>query len=68
MTRKRCNRHSFSWQTEGMNIPNFTSELLQDEDLDAEKEYNIKWVASSLYSGGSDTVCPLQLQLQDACF
>ncbi|GJE86541.1 cytochrome P450 [Phanerochaete sordida] len=36
-------------------IPNFTSELLRDEKMDDEKEFNIKWSAASLYSGGADT-------------
>ncbi|GJE86539.1 cytochrome P450 [Phanerochaete sordida] len=36
-------------------IPNFTSELLRDEKIDDEKEFNIKWSAASLYSGGADT-------------
>nr|BAL05079.1 cytochrome P450 [Phanerodontia chrysosporium] len=38
-------------------IPNFTSELLRDEklgDIDS-KEFNIKWAAASMYSGGADT-------------
>ncbi|TEB32646.1 cytochrome P450 [Coprinellus micaceus] len=35
--------------------PSFTSNLLESKDLTAEEEFNIKWSAASLYSGGSDT-------------
>ncbi|EKM56470.1 uncharacterized protein PHACADRAFT_253611 [Phanerochaete carnosa HHB-10118-sp] len=40
---------------EDANIPNYTSELLQNETLEGDKEFNIKWSAASLYSGGADT-------------
>ncbi|GJE86537.1 cytochrome P450 [Phanerochaete sordida] len=40
---------------EHTNIPNYTSELLQNEKLEGDKEFNIKWSAASLYSGGADT-------------
>ncbi|KAI0347291.1 cytochrome P450 [Trametopsis cervina] len=40
---------------EKTNVPNYTSDLLESEELDEEKEYNIKWSAASLYSGGADT-------------
>ncbi|EKM56472.1 uncharacterized protein PHACADRAFT_207702 [Phanerochaete carnosa HHB-10118-sp] len=36
---------------EDANIPNYTSELLQNETLEGDKEFNIKWSAASLYSG-----------------
>ncbi|KAJ3485043.1 hypothetical protein NLI96_g5230 [Meripilus lineatus] len=39
----------------GTNVPNFTSELLERENLTAEKEVNIKGAAGSLYGGGADT-------------
>lgn len=32
-------------------IPNFTSEMMQEKDVDARKENNIKWAASSIYAG-----------------
>ncbi|EKM56476.1 uncharacterized protein PHACADRAFT_141167 [Phanerochaete carnosa HHB-10118-sp] len=40
---------------ENTNIPNFTSELLQSETLVGDKEFNIKWAATSLYAAGADT-------------
>jgi len=33
----------------------FTSRLLEEPDLTAEREHDIKWSAASLYSGGADT-------------
>ena len=39
------------YQSEGSSVPNFTSKLLQEEGLDDAKEFNIKWVAASLYGG-----------------
>lgn len=33
------------------NTANFTSELLETEELSPQKEFNIKWAAASLYSG-----------------
>nr|BAL05080.1 cytochrome P450 [Phanerodontia chrysosporium] len=49
--------HDFVKQrmAENTNVPNYTSELLQNERLDGDKEFNIKWSAASLYSGGADT-------------
>jgi len=35
--------------------PSFTSHLLSDSVITAEREHNIKWTAASLYSGGADT-------------
>ncbi|PSS35616.1 hypothetical protein PHLCEN_2v1439 [Hermanssonia centrifuga] len=32
------------------NIPNYTSDLLENEELKGDKEFNIKWSAASLYS------------------
>ncbi|KAI0347293.1 cytochrome P450 [Trametopsis cervina] len=40
---------------ENRNVPNYTSELLENEKMSAQKEFNIKWSAASLYSGGADT-------------
>jgi len=39
----------------GTAVPSFTSELLDGEEVTPEAEYNIKWSAASLYSGGADT-------------
>ncbi|KAG6842992.1 hypothetical protein H0H93_002633, partial [Arthromyces matolae] len=33
----------------------FTSSLLEGKNVDAEEEFEIKWSAASLYSGGADT-------------
>ena len=38
-------------QRDGTNEPNFTSELLLNEQLDEDMEFTIKWSAASLYSG-----------------
>ncbi|KAL9709236.1 hypothetical protein Ac2012v2_007590 [Leucoagaricus gongylophorus] len=35
--------------------PSFTANLLSEPDLNPEKEFDIKWSAASLYSGGADT-------------
>jgi cytochrome P450 len=35
--------------------PSFTSNLLEGKKLSADEEFNIKWSAASLYSGGADT-------------
>lgn len=35
--------------------PSFTANLLVEPDLTPEKEFDIKWSAGSLYSGGADT-------------
>jgi hypothetical protein len=43
-------------QADGTNIPNFTSEHLEERKLSAEEEDTVKWAAASLYSGGADTV------------
>ncbi len=40
----------------GIAAPSFTAKLLEDPYLTPEKEFDIKWSAGSLYSGGSDTV------------
>ncbi|KAI0072612.1 cytochrome P450 [Panus rudis PR-1116 ss-1] len=40
---------------DGTAIPSFTSHLLETEKLNPEKEFNIKWTAASMYSGGADT-------------
>ncbi|CAL1702358.1 unnamed protein product [Somion occarium] len=40
---------------EGAALPSFTSRLLESEKLTREKEFNIKWSAASMYSGGADT-------------
>jgi len=39
----------------GTALPSFTSKLLGDSDVDSAAEFNIKWSAASLYSGGADT-------------
>jgi len=39
----------------GTAISSFTSELLDNGEITPETEYNIKWSAASLYSGGADT-------------
>ncbi|KAA1465965.1 cytochrome P450 [Dentipellis sp. KUC8613] len=38
----------------GTAIPSFTSDLLE-EKLSPDQEFNVKWAAASLYSGGADT-------------
>ncbi|KAF7762119.1 hypothetical protein Agabi119p4_8712 [Agaricus bisporus var. burnettii] len=35
--------------------PSFTSKLLEEPNLTPEQEFDIKWSAGSLYSGGADT-------------
>ncbi|KAJ3485032.1 hypothetical protein NLI96_g5229 [Meripilus lineatus] len=35
----------------GTNVPNFTSDLLESENISPEREFNIKWAAASLYAG-----------------
>ncbi|KAF7800073.1 hypothetical protein EIP86_011316 [Pleurotus ostreatoroseus] len=42
----------------GTNLPNYSSGLLENERYEDDKDDIIKWSASSLYSGGSDTTVP----------
>jgi hypothetical protein len=37
-------------------VPNFVTNLLEGREVSPEEEEEIKWAASSLYSGGADTV------------
>ncbi|KIP11879.1 hypothetical protein PHLGIDRAFT_124541 [Phlebiopsis gigantea 11061_1 CR5-6] len=37
------------------NTPNYVLSLLESERLEGDKEFNIKWSAASIYSGGADT-------------
>jgi hypothetical protein len=37
-------------------VPNFVTNLLEGRQVSPEEEDEIKWAASSLYSGGADTV------------
>ncbi|KAI0322765.1 cytochrome P450 [Amylostereum chailletii] len=39
----------------GTAIPNFVTNLLESKTVSPEEEKDIKWAASSLYSGGADT-------------
>ncbi|KAF9782612.1 cytochrome P450 [Thelephora terrestris] len=39
----------------GTAIPSYTSQLLESKNITPEDDYNIKWSAASLYSGGADT-------------
>jgi len=39
----------------GMAVPSYTSELLNSKEVTPELDYNIKWSAASMYSGGADT-------------
>lgn len=39
----------------GTNRTSFTSSLLESKQLSADEEFDIKWSAASLYSGGADT-------------
>jgi hypothetical protein len=45
-----------SRQAAGTAPPSFTANLLEEPDLTPEKDFDIKWSAGSLYSGGADTV------------
>ena len=38
-------------QTDHTNVSNYTSDLLETEKLEGDKEFNIKWSAASLYAG-----------------
>ena len=40
----------------GSHTPSFTSALLEKGNLTPEEEFNVKWSALSLYTGGADTV------------
>lgn len=37
-------------------MPNFVTNLLEGDNITEAEEFEIKWAASSLYSGGADTV------------
>lgn len=39
----------------GAAAPSFTANLLSEPDMNLEREFDIKWSAASLYSGGADT-------------
>ena len=43
-------------QAKGTAVPNFVTNLLEGRKVSPEEEDEIKWAASSLYSGGADTV------------
>jgi cytochrome P450 len=49
--------HNFVKQqmAEGTHGTSFTSSLLESKQLSADEEFDIKWSAASLYSGGADT-------------
>ena len=47
-------------QSEHTNISNYTSDLLEKEELDDNKEHDIKWSAASLY-GGTYFFCGMDL-------
>jgi cytochrome P450 len=49
--------YNFTKQQMGAGIapPSFTSNLLETSALGEKEEFNIKWSAASLYSGGADT-------------
>ncbi|KAI0291850.1 cytochrome P450 [Russula brevipes] len=40
---------------QGTAVPNFVTNLLEGREVSPEEEEEIKWAASSLYSGGADT-------------
>lgn len=44
------------WQAAGTAKKSFTSSLLEDREVSAEEEFEIKWSAASLYSGTHHTV------------
>jgi hypothetical protein len=41
--------------------PSYTSKLIEEGNLSAEDEFVVKWSAFSLYTGGADTVRPIDL-------
>jgi hypothetical protein len=48
-------------QAKGTAVPNFVTNLLDGRKVSPEEEEEIKWAASSLYSGGADTVRSFRL-------
>lgn len=41
---------------DGTALPSYTQALLEDKEVSVDEEFDIKWSATSLYTGGADTV------------
>jgi len=62
---------SLFFQAYGSAESSFTSRFLESRNVSPDEEFDIKWSAASLYSGGADTVSSgflLVLKLANLCY